>query len=447
LPQLSFKHQVSFIDHRTIDAQVLRGPERGIVQVQAADGAGNPTGDWIKLYPYVNAYDTQANSNFFNCTFDPTDDGNTEEDFFDPSDPQRFHGPSSACAPEFNFADQGLTSDDLTYGSPEGDAEGPALQGEHGEGWWVEPQFDLSRWRGRSLRLRLLQTGLKLGNVIHYEQIFVFNPDTRDDGWWIDDVVVSDTLVEPATLVADTKDNGALPDCSIGCSTVDPRVAVTPERLDQPGAAVRLDAAAASADRCRQGVLEWAFWLDADANGTLDESIDVPLRGWSQNPLYADAPRGSVTYLVAVRCASEPECAALAAIPLEVACPTRPGGPIATSGVTLPFLAAEPPERRQIVFADAGTLAWPVAATVDVLRGDLGPLRQTASFMGTAAVCLLDDGVGASSVFDGGQPLPGEAWYYLARSADSCNQQAGGSYGTTSRDSFAADPCPPAARD
>jgi hypothetical protein len=219
-------------------------------------------------------------------------------------------------------------------------------------------------------------------------------------------------------------------------------VVVTPEGLAQPGAVVQLDAAASSADRCRQGVLEWRFWLDADANDTLDEGVDVPLRGWSQNPAYADAPRGSVTYFVAARCATEPECTAVTAIPLEVDCPTRPAGPRPSSGKTAPFLAAERPERRQIVFADRETLAWAVGATVDVVRGDLDAVRQTASFVETAGACVIDDGLGVAQVVDADLPAPGAAWYYLARSADACNQQAGGSYDiprTSGRDALAGD--------
>ena len=104
-PRLSFKHQISLLDHRSIS----HNADKGIVQVQAADARGVAAGPWIKLRPYVNIYDTLPASNFFNCSFDPIDDGNTEDDYFDPADPFRSRGPSSTCAPEFNFVHQGET--------------------------------------------------------------------------------------------------------------------------------------------------------------------------------------------------------------------------------------------------------------------------------------------------------------------------------------------------
>ena len=108
-PVLTFKHQVDFIDYKTINAPVGEGPARAVVHLQLADASGAAVGNWIKLQPYLNVYDQQAVDNYFNCTFDPIDDGNTEDDFFDPTDPERRLGPSSTCKPEFIFAYMGET--------------------------------------------------------------------------------------------------------------------------------------------------------------------------------------------------------------------------------------------------------------------------------------------------------------------------------------------------
>ena len=64
----------------------LRSGDRGAVHVQVADTANNRVGDWIKLVPFQNGYDQQAVDNYFNCMFDPVDDGDTEDDWFDPTD-------------------------------------------------------------------------------------------------------------------------------------------------------------------------------------------------------------------------------------------------------------------------------------------------------------------------------------------------------------------------
>ena len=140
-PRLSIKHQISLVDSRT-QSPPGRSVERGVVQVQLADAAGDPVGDWIKLDPYTNLYDKQAADTFTNCMFDPIDDGNDEDSFFDPTDPLRRLGPTSTCFPEFSFAWQGETANPFdaenlgccfydvwnvdTGGHP---VEGPGLEG------------------------------------------------------------------------------------------------------------------------------------------------------------------------------------------------------------------------------------------------------------------------------------------------------------------------------
>jgi hypothetical protein len=208
-PTLSFKHQVSFVDHRTVSMAGSPNEtlDRSVVQVQRVDAQGAPVGDWTRVEPHVNVYDTAAFPYYTNCAFDPTDDGNDEEEFFSPEDPARRYGPSSTCAPQRCFVHQGDTAEDLDT-SQIGDAsDGPGWPGAVGDGIWVEPRFSLARYRGQRVRLRFLQTGLKVDSYATWEWAFMFNPDPRDDGWFIDDVMIQDTLVEPATILPDTKPN------------------------------------------------------------------------------------------------------------------------------------------------------------------------------------------------------------------------------------------------
>jgi len=215
-PSLSFKHQISLMDFRRINAQEGRASDRGVVHAQLADQAGSPVGNWIKLQPYLNVYDVQGEDNYFNCTFDPIDDGNTEDDFFDPTDPDRRLGPSSTCFPEFSFAYLGDTDEPFDVTRIGRANHGPGLPGSVGPGTWVESRFDLSRFRGRSIRLRFLNTSLELGTTETWEEAFVYNPDPTDDGWWIDDVTVTDVLTTPATPAADINVNSGLPDLPDG---------------------------------------------------------------------------------------------------------------------------------------------------------------------------------------------------------------------------------------
>lgn len=222
-PVLSYKQQVSLIDGRAAvieETDAVADPEsafdRGVVMVQLADETGAPVGDWMKLDPYRNVYDQVATDLFKTCMFDPIDDGTNEDDFFDPNDPERLHGPSSTCAPEFAFAAMGETSNPYSAENV-GFADGPALDGLWGLGSWIETRFDLSRFRGRSIRVRFLATAMKVRENNDWQEYLGgpegldWNPNPGDDGWWIDDVTVEGALLTAASVVADTASNGSLP--------------------------------------------------------------------------------------------------------------------------------------------------------------------------------------------------------------------------------------------
>lgn len=467
-PVFSFKHQVSFLDHRRVNAQPGRSPERGVIYGQLADNDGNPVGDWIRLEPFVNSYDSQANWNYFNCTFDPRDDGTTEDDFFDPTDPTRFFGPSSTCEPNFTFVYAGETGFVPFSTGNLGDAlDGPGLSpildgSGTGAGTWLEPKIDLNRFRGRRMRFRFLFTSLKLGGVITWESIFVFNPDPRDDGWFIDDVTVTDALTTPASVSPDSKDNSALPGCGVSCTTVTADATVDPATSGAPGQVIEIDGAPTTVDRCIGGVLEWAFWLDVNRDGDVDPGFDVLIRDFTQNDTLLDTPQGTSDYIVVARCATAPDCNDEFAFTVSVDCPTGAAG-LGVSSDIVTFLGRNPSDRRAILADNAGNWFWASDATVDVLRGDLFALRAGGSFVSTSATCIMDNGVpfppasGAAgtqtnSVNDTTNPGPGEGLYYLAASAPNCNVQAqagygnvgevGGSQPTPTRDLQLAGTCP-----
>ncbi len=216
LPMLSFKHQISLVDWRVVNADEGKSADAGIVQVQIADddSSGTPVGDWIKLEPYYNVHDEQRHDGWpLNCQYDPTDDGSTEDDFFDPSDPWRRLGPSSTCFPEYVFVNLGDTTE---YCPPPNicianASDGPALQGSSGSGTWVESRFNLQRFRGRRVRLRFLFTSIEAGTSETFADFCWCWPTPEDDGWWIDDIVVTDTLDTAATITVDNKDNSGFP--------------------------------------------------------------------------------------------------------------------------------------------------------------------------------------------------------------------------------------------
>ena len=212
--------------------------DRGVVQVQLASDDGSPVGNWIKLEPYRNVYDTQPQVGFYNCSFDPVDDGNTEDDFSDPTDPARIYGLSSTCFPEFVFSHLGSTLGEFSPENIGSAIDGPGLQGETGVGTWVESKFSLEAFRARRIRLRFLFTSMEVGDTTEWEQVFPFN---HDEGWWIDDVTISNTLVSPSSLAVDGKDNSALRadednDCvrdNLDCDSTDSQVWSLPGEATQ----------------------------------------------------------------------------------------------------------------------------------------------------------------------------------------------------------------------
>jgi Tol biopolymer transport system component len=223
-PDLSFKQQISLMDRRSAsNTPVGQSADRAIVQVQLVDAEGGPFGRWTKLHPYYKGYDKQSTGPIFvNCTFDPIDDGSFDDDLFEPTDPDAELGPSSTCFPGYNFADLGDTDEPFDSGNIGSAGDGPGLQGGVGLGTWVESRVDLSHFRGRRVRIRFLISAM--GKVPNnplwgydnpayqtWEEAFSYNPHPGDDGWWIDDVRVTDTLGTPPTLSVDRKDNSALP--------------------------------------------------------------------------------------------------------------------------------------------------------------------------------------------------------------------------------------------
>ena len=314
--ELRFKHQTSLMDSRTINSQPFRSADRIVSSLQLADGAGTGIGDWIRLEPYYNAYDTQAEDNYFNCFFDPIDDGNTEDDFFDPSDPQRRLGPSSTCFPVFSFVFQGSTVGSFSPSNVGRATLGPGLQGQTGDGTWVESRIDLSRFRGRRVRVRWLGTAIKVGPSETYEAIFQHNPDPGDDGMWIDDVQISNTLTSPATISVDGSAFAGTP-CGTICDFVTPDLVIDPTSLAAPGQAVELDASGSVANKCLDGALQFRFGTDDDGDG----SLDTVIRTWTDNPVLVDAPTETTDYVLEVRCSTDPTCSASLNETAVVACP------------------------------------------------------------------------------------------------------------------------------
>jgi hypothetical protein len=281
--------------------------------------------------------------------------------------------------------------------------DGPALDGIRGPGAWIESKFSLDRFRGRRLRLRFLVTTVEVAPAVSMEELLFWNPSPADDGWYIDDIRVTNTLATPATVAADTADRSGLPGCGPDCASVTAALVATPDSTGAPGDPVSLDASASAADHCPGGALLYRFWLDEDGNGLVNGPLDALLRGFTDDPVLLDAPDFTSRYVVEVQCASQTTC-----------------GNRATALVTVPCATEPPPFPHVLRFESWYAVSWGTWGTlarVDLLRGDLLALRASGgAFQGTVLECMANDKIDRWD-FDDADPAPGGGWYYLAREA------------------------------
>ncbi len=457
-PVLSFKHQVSLLDSRGTNAPEGQAADRAVVYAQLSGSTV-----WQKIHPYENVYDQQATDSFANCTFDPVDDGNTEDSYFDPTDPSRRLGPSSTCFPEFVFSRSGATDGPFSPTHINLASDGPGLQGSLGQGTWVQSSFDLSRYRGRSIKLRFLVSTIKSSDTPTAEAAFVWNPRPDDDGWYIDDVRVTQALgTSSPTTTSDTQNHGSS-SCGLPCSTLTPMLLAAPSPSPAPGRLVTLSASAI-VDRCVDGVLLYQFWIDVDGNGAIGP-IDVLLRDYGVDPVFRDAPDVTTRYLTQAKCTSStsgPCAGSLAAailVVLNVSCddgndctldtyvpqsgcvhtPLPNGMPCddhepctepdaCSGGACVGAAVPAPAEVQGVRLARSGgsaLITWnPVAGATgyDMIRVQGGlPVGRP----GGIEVCIAEDLLGTSWT-DGDNPFSNQLFVYVPRAQGSCRA---GSYG------------------
>ncbi|MFQ5718377.1 MAG: S8 family serine peptidase [Acidobacteriota bacterium] len=324
---LSFRQIVAFADDRTFNVPSGEAADRAVVQVAQVNSAGTPISAWQNIPAFQNNYANQGTGSFINCKFDPVDDAydtfgaiptadptlaqnidgvSTEDDYFDPNDPDRTLGPSSTCFPEFVFAFMG----DWTSNNPmdSGQAFVPGAPGATGSGIWVESIFSLDPFAGQTIRVRLMFAGLELngpaGNT--WAQFFGNQLGNATRGWLVDDFRVTGLIDAPATLIADTKTPPlaacpADPDpttpaneaaCTVASAVAGPDV-VSPA----PGFLVTFDGSASLLDSCVDGFIEYRWRQGGEI-----------VQDWSNKPNFRDNPVFSSAYFLDVRCSVDPAC-------------------------------------------------------------------------------------------------------------------------------------------
>jgi hypothetical protein len=430
-PELHFAHQVSLVDNRGI-ANITNGEvaDRAVVQINVLNSLGANT-TWVKIFPYENVYEQQGTDDFTNCSFDPTDDGNNEDSFFNPTDPNRRLGPSSTCFPEFVFSRSGDTDYRNTFDPTHtglADA-GAGLKGSINVGTWVRPRFSLLPYAARRIRLRFLGTSIELGASTTWDAFFGRDDQVQDDGWYIDDIHIVGALGgTPFTITQDTKVITPLATCGT-CSSITAGLAATPSTTAGPGQLTTLEAKTSTIDVCLNGIAQYQFWLDSNNNGTLEvppATGDTLLRDWTDSSTFIDAPQGTSRYFVRVRCSTNTSCDSVdgsntTSSQVTVPCPSTGNAKAKFSqsiGVNKATLTGAEPDVNV-------TVSWASSALVDAVRGDLIAVKSAAgNFAGTVQACLGNNVSASSLPVDSTNPGPGGALYFLVRPAITtlCNE-------------------------
>lgn len=276
----------------------------GQVQISLL-GADGRFERWRRLTPDFNGYDSIVNGTISICQFDPGDDLLPPNDDtmcdFTPlwSDLGDITGTDATCATDTNFNDPAHKD----CGAITSCAGGPGCtkRGSIGNGVWARSGFDLSPFAGRQARLRWI--GSMGGGWSYGVSRSFFEPapgnlfydlGDADDGWYFDDVVLTDLRQSPEACASDADGDGvALCD---DCDDTDPAA------WDLPGEAIDLvfaidgrtlswsppssGSAARSYDVLRAGPLR-NFWVGTcvESNGADLTAVD-PGQPSANNILY-----------------------------------------------------------------------------------------------------------------------------------------------------------------
>ncbi|HUD71822.1 MAG TPA: thrombospondin type 3 repeat-containing protein, partial [Dongiaceae bacterium] len=311
----------------------------GDVQIQI-DLDANPDvdawGTWDKLVPYQNVYDHKPNawSTFgsYYCQFTPADTGTA------PPNPRGVH--ETICYPLGAWSHCGSTlgtSPTTTVNCP-----GPGTVDPAGRGVWVQTRFDLHVYAGQRIRIRWIAETWNLGagfdDYLQGGDFPTWSTSTDEDGWWLDDIVVSGAVESQVAPVPDTTPRtGTCPTDPCDATQGDHGTAVVLSVTDASGQPLAGAVAAgqpiqvrASASTfpggCSSGLPEFQF----SRNGIVVQPFGAP-------STFADSPESTALYAVGMRCTADPGCTSAVGGSVQVAVRSGEGGDVAFGSWASPF--------------------------------------------------------------------------------------------------------------
>jgi hypothetical protein len=443
-PELTSWTQMSLQDNRLAGLPRDWGITIGLAYICVDDNANNDcdtaetglknnTENWEPLRSYFNPEQAFRRNNFINCSYDPSDDGNNENQFFQN---QLDVGPSSTCFPQSvnNCLGRTAVDRDTPFGTVFADVgtgcypetnvlDDPNLSflGSRGGGRWIQKKYNLEEWRGRRVLVRFHISPFGWPGIERWSQFSGIA--NEDDGWFIDDVRVTGTVAS-LTLAVDNVDKGGAACPATNCNTITAKAAVLSyplndkDGLPKPakactaqntadcdfdndntvdanvttapsaaaGHAFLLDGSASAADRCLGGTLEYKWAIQAGAT----------VRDFLTDPQALVAPDADTTYVLTTRCSSAAAtCTGSVNVTVDI-----PGG-----GCTLVVNSAS--------FSNDNTINWTGGTGPwDVARGNCSEFASTPTW--STATCLANNTSG-TSLSVAPNPPTGQAFYYLVR--------------------------------
>jgi hypothetical protein len=445
-PELSYYTQLSLQDNRLSGGARNEGLTVGLAYIcvdknlnndcdTAETGLKNSTENWEPLRSYFNPEQAFRANNFINCSYDPSDDGNNENQFF----PNQVDvGPSSTCFPMSANNCLGRTANDrVVLGNqlvadvgtgcyPETSVlDDPSISftglGGAAGGRWIQKKYNLDVYRGRKVLIRFHISPFGWPGIERWSQFTGIA--NEDDGWFIDDVRLTG-VASSLTLAPDNTDKGGAACPATNCGTVTAKAAALESpRNDKNGLpkpakactsalladcdfnsdgtvdtsdttaksaaadhAFFLDGSASSADRCLNGTLEYKW----NAGATV-------LRDFLTDPRVLVNPVVDTTYTLTVRCSSATTCQGTQGLTIDI----PPYGPPGCSLTT-----------NSLGFTTKTQINWTGTGTFDAVRGNCSEFQSTPTW--STATCLANDTT-ANSATDAVTPAAGQGFYYLVR--------------------------------
>lgn len=425
------------LDSATTNICVDRNGNNQCDTVNDSDGSER----WEVLNPTLNAYSGWKASNFINCAYDPTDDGSTEDDFFENS--QRY-GPSTACYPNLSDSCLGRSSDPSgvitsVYQHPTCFPEtgvfdslvpGVYEAGAFGTGVWAKQEFELAPYAGQKILIRFLVTPTGIAGADLWGEFLGVGGLNSDDGWYVDDIEITGVSTSSFSLAIDNTGGGGAGSCpTTTCDVASARAAVLPyPRNDENGQAKAAlacsnpgdvdscdfdeDGTADAADNSADSPApRQAFYLEARESFTdtcfggayeyhFETSTGEVLSDWSTLDNILVDPLETTTYNISVRCSTAPDTCLDSVSVTVVVPPYTPREGVVCVTDNLLFTT-----KQDFEWDPSTSAACPTE--FDVVRGDIA-----ASFF-ASQTCLEND-ITSPSASDATVPVAGNGFWYAA---------------------------------